>query len=158
MCPPAPATPDLPPDLGVRLTAGGAQFCVYAGHARSVEVCLFDVAADGSETERRVPLRHRAHGTWFDTVPGVAAGQRYALRVDGEWDPDRALLHNSAKLLLETGDHPARLRDMVTSPGGTTIAGLHALESGGLRPALIDAVERATARAHELGAKLTPKG
>jgi pyrroline-5-carboxylate reductase len=64
----------------------------------------------------------------------------------------------SAKLLLETGEHPARLRDMVTSPGGTTIAGLHALESGGLRPALIDAVERATARAHELGAKLTPKG
>jgi pyrroline-5-carboxylate reductase len=64
----------------------------------------------------------------------------------------------SAKLLLETGEHPARLRDMVTSPGGTTIAGLHALESGGLRPALIDAVERATARAHELGAKLNPKG
>lgn len=64
----------------------------------------------------------------------------------------------AAKLLLETGEHPARLRDMVTSPGGTTIAGLHALESGGLRPALIDAVERATARAHELGAKLSPKG
>jgi pyrroline-5-carboxylate reductase len=64
----------------------------------------------------------------------------------------------SAKLLLETGEHPARLRDMVTSPGGTTIAGLHALEAGGLRPALIDAVERATARAQELGAKLTPKG
>jgi pyrroline-5-carboxylate reductase len=64
----------------------------------------------------------------------------------------------SAKLLLETGEHPARLRDMVTSPGGTTIAGLHALESGGLRPALIDAVERATARAQELGAKLAPKG
>jgi pyrroline-5-carboxylate reductase len=64
----------------------------------------------------------------------------------------------SAKLLLETGDHPARLRDMVTSPGGTTIAGLHALEAGGVRPALIDAVERATLRAQELGAKLTPKG
>jgi pyrroline-5-carboxylate reductase len=63
----------------------------------------------------------------------------------------------SAKLLLDTGEHPARLRDMVTSPGGTTIAGLHALESGGVRPALIDAVERATARAQELGANLLPK-
>lgn len=63
----------------------------------------------------------------------------------------------SAKLLLETGEHPARLRDMVTSPGGTTIAGLHALESGGLRPALIDAVERATQRAFELGQKLAAK-
>jgi pyrroline-5-carboxylate reductase len=64
----------------------------------------------------------------------------------------------SAKLLLESGEHPARLRDMVTSPGGTTIAGLHALESGGVRPAFIDAVERATARAQELGAKLGSKG
>jgi pyrroline-5-carboxylate reductase len=63
----------------------------------------------------------------------------------------------SAKLLLESGEHPARLRDMVTSPGGTTIAGLHALESGGVRPAFIDAVERATARAQELGAKLGSK-
>ena len=101
MCPPPPATPDLPPELGVRLTAEGAQFSVYAGHARSVEVCLFDQADDGTTTERRVPLRHRAHGTWFDTVPGVGAGQRYAFRVDGEWDPDRSLLHNPAKLLLD---------------------------------------------------------
>ena len=101
MCPPPPATPDLPPEHGVRLTAEGAQFSVYAGHARAVEVCLFDTAADGAETERRVPLRHRAHGTWFDTVPGVGAGQRYAFRVDGDWDPDRSLLHNPAKLLLD---------------------------------------------------------
>ncbi|GAB3080134.1 glycogen debranching protein GlgX [Intrasporangium mesophilum] len=101
MCPRPPATPDLPPDLGVRVTADGAQFCVYAGHARSVEVCLFDVAPDGSETERRVPLRHRAHGTWFDTIAGVGVGQRYALRVDGDWDPDRALLYNPTKLLLD---------------------------------------------------------
>ena len=62
-------------------------------------------------------------------------------------------VYGSAKLLLETKEHPARLKDMVTSPGGTTIAGLHALESGGLRPALIDAVERATERSRELGAQ-----
>jgi pyrroline-5-carboxylate reductase len=61
-------------------------------------------------------------------------------------------VYGSAKLLLETKEHPARLKDMVTSPGGTTIAGLHALESGGLRPALIGAVERATLRSQELGA------
>jgi len=60
-------------------------------------------------------------------------------------------VYGSAKLLLETKEHPARLKDMVTSPGGTTIAGLHALESGGLRPTLIDAVERATLRSKELG-------
>jgi isoamylase len=101
MPPPPPATPDLPPELGVRLTDEGAQFSVYAGHARSVEVCLFGTGPEGVSTERRVPLRHRAHGTWFDTVPGVVAGQRYAFRVDGEWDPDRSLLHNHAKLLLD---------------------------------------------------------
>jgi pyrroline-5-carboxylate reductase len=57
----------------------------------------------------------------------------------------------SAKLLLETGQHTGTLKDMVTSPGGTTIAGLHALERGGLRAALMDAVEAATTRSIELG-------
>ena len=59
----------------------------------------------------------------------------------------------SAKLLLETGLHPAQLKDMVASPAGTTIAGLQALERGGLRAALMNAVEAATLRAVELGKK-----
>jgi pyrroline-5-carboxylate reductase len=61
----------------------------------------------------------------------------------------------SAKLLLETGRHPGALKDMVTSPGGTAIAGLHTLEAGGLRTTLIDAVEAATERAHRLGKRET---
>jgi pyrroline-5-carboxylate reductase len=61
-------------------------------------------------------------------------------------------VHGSAKLLLETNEHPGRLKDMVTSPGGTAIAGLHTLEAGGLRTTLINAVEAATNRSRELGA------
>jgi pyrroline-5-carboxylate reductase len=57
----------------------------------------------------------------------------------------------SAKLLLDTDEHPGKLKDMVTSPGGTAIAGLHTLEQGGLRTTLINAVETATKRAKELG-------
>jgi pyrroline-5-carboxylate reductase len=59
----------------------------------------------------------------------------------------------SAKLLIETGEHPGRLKDQVTSPGGTAIAGLHTLEAGGLRTTLMNAVEAATNRAKELGKK-----
>jgi pyrroline-5-carboxylate reductase len=57
----------------------------------------------------------------------------------------------AAKLLMKTKEHPCRLKDMVTSPGGTTIAGIHALEKGGLRATLINAVEAATRRSKELG-------
>jgi pyrroline-5-carboxylate reductase len=56
----------------------------------------------------------------------------------------------AAKMVLETQMHPGVLKDMVASPGGTTIAGLHALERGGVRGALMDAVEAATRRAVEL--------
>ena len=60
----------------------------------------------------------------------------------------------SAKLLLDSGEHPGRLKDMVTSPGGTAIAGVATLEAGGIRTTLIRAVEVATLRCEELGKSL----
>jgi pyrroline-5-carboxylate reductase len=63
----------------------------------------------------------------------------------------------SARLLIETGIHPGQLKDQVTSPGGTAIAGLHTLEAGGLRTTLINAVEVATGRARELGQEFLKK-
>ncbi len=61
----------------------------------------------------------------------------------------------AAKLLIETQEHPGQLKDKVTSPGGTAIAGLATLESGGLRTTLINAVEAATNRSKELGESMT---
>jgi pyrroline-5-carboxylate reductase len=57
----------------------------------------------------------------------------------------------SARMVLETGRHPAELKDMVATPGGTTITALAALEQAGVRAALMDAVEKACNRAKELG-------
>lgn len=78
---------------------------------------------------------------------GVAAGlpRDIATRLAAQ------TLLGSARLLLETGSHPGALKDMVTSPGGTTIEGLHELEKGGLRAALISAVRAAADKSRRLG-------
>jgi len=57
----------------------------------------------------------------------------------------------SAKMVIETGQHPAALKDMVTSPGGTTVEGLHALEKGKLRAILMSAVRAASEKSKKLG-------
>lgn len=78
---------------------------------------------------------------------GVAAGlpRDVATRLAAQ------TLLGSARMVLETGLHPAALKDMVTSPGGTTIEGLHELERGGVRAALISAVRAATEKSKKLG-------
>jgi len=62
----------------------------------------------------------------------------------------------SARMVLETNKHPGELKDAVCSPGGTTISGIHALESGNVRAAVISAVEAATNRAKQLAAASLP--
>jgi len=98
----------------------------------------------------------------MDAVTGLSgSGPAYVALADGgvNMGLDRATaltlatqtVLGAAQLLVETGMHPAVLKDMVSSPGGTTIAGITALEDGGLRATLIRAVERATVRSRELG-------
>jgi pyrroline-5-carboxylate reductase len=60
-------------------------------------------------------------------------------------------VYGAAKMLLETGKSPGELKDMVTTPGGTTAAGLRMLEKGNFRSAIMDAVEAAARRSRELG-------
>src|SRR3954467_6174227 len=78
---------------------------------------------------------------------GVAAGlpRDVATRLAAQ------TLLGAARMVLETGHHPGVLKDMVTSPGGTTIEGLHELEKAGVRGALINAVRAATEKSKKLG-------
>lgn len=78
---------------------------------------------------------------------GVAAGlpRDIATRLAAQ------TLLGSAKMVLETGLHPGALKDMVTSPGGTTIEGLHELEKGKVRGALMNAVRAAAEKSKKLG-------
>ena len=81
------------------------------------------------------------------------AGVRIGLPRDMAIRAAAQTMAGAARMQLETGCHPAVLRDAVTSPGGTTIAGIHAMERGGVRAALLDAVQACHARACEMGKK-----
>ena len=81
-----------------------------------------------------------ADGALYEGIPRDQAFQLAAQTVLG-----------AAAMVVETGLHPAELRDRVTSPGGTTIAGLRALEDGAFRATVMDAVHTATEKAKELG-------
>lgn len=81
----------------------------------------------------------------------IDAGVHIGLRREQAEELVLQTVFGSACLALETGKHPAELRNMVTSPAGTTAAGLQVLDEAGLRGALIAAVEAAYERAKELG-------
>lgn len=79
------------------------------------------------------------------------AGVRQGLPREAAYQLAFQTVLGSAKLAIESGEHPGVLKDRVTSPGGTTIAGLEKLEAAGVRAAIYDAVAAATARSRELG-------
>ena len=135
--------------------------------------CLGSATIDGDEATVRgcleaVGKAYRVPESQLDAVTGLSgSGPAFvALMIEALADGgvrvglprDLALtlatqtVLGTARLVQETGIHPAVLKDQVASPAGTTIAGLHALERGGVRAALIDAVTAAYERSVELAA------
>jgi len=145
------------------LVGAGAAALAAGGHADEDDLQWAETVLSSVGTTVRVPER------LLDAVTGLSAsGPAYVFLVAEALIEagvlvglPRATSHalvtqlfvGSAKLLAESGDTPDALRASVTSPGGTTAAGLRALERAGVRAAFLDAVAAATDRAHELGAQ-----
>ncbi len=148
------------PNTPALVGKGAAAFCLGARATRpDAEAAMRLLGSVGLAVETPEPL--------MDAVTGLSgSGPAYAYlmiealadggvrcglsRADALRLAAQTLL-GAAAMVLETGEHPGALKDMVTSPGGTTIAGLAELEARGLRSALIEAVTAATRRARELG-------
>jgi len=86
------------------------------------------------------------------------AGVRVGLPRDVALSLSAQTMLGAARMAMETKEHPGRLKNMVTTPGGTAIAGVYALEEGGLRVTLMRAVEEATQRSREMSAGLKARG
>ena len=149
------------PNTPALLGEGAAGYCL-GPHVRDQDDAIVKSCLEAVGRAYRVPE------TLLDAVTGLSGsgpafvyviiealsdgGVRVGLPRDVATALAAQTVLGAAKMVLETNLHTGVLKDQVTSPGGTTIAGLHALERGGLRAALIDAVEAATRRSVELAA------
>jgi pyrroline-5-carboxylate reductase len=149
------------PNTPALIGAGAAGFCLGPGARPSDEALVVSCLT-------AVGRAYRVPESLLDAVTGLSGsgpafvyvviealsdgGVRVGLPRDVATALAAQTVLGAAQMVLETGSHPGVLKDQVTSPGGTTIAGLHALERGGLRAALIDAVEAATLRSAQLAA------
>ena len=149
------AMPNTPSALG----AGIAALC----RGRFVSKAQMELAQRVFETVGRVVVVEEKH---MDAVTGLSgsgpayiyiiiealaeAGVKVGLPRDIATQLAAQTAFGSAKMVLETGYHPALLKDAVTTPAGCTVDGILELEEGGLRVTLIKAVMRATERAREL--------
>jgi pyrroline-5-carboxylate reductase len=127
------------------------------GEQMELALSLFRAVGTAIEVEEK----------WMDTVTGLSgSGPAYVLLLLESLIDAGVLMglprqiarelvlqtvSGSVKMVRETGKHPAELKDLITSPGGTTIQGLKILEERGVRGAIMRAVEAATLRSQELG-------
>lgn len=153
------AMPNTPALVGAGATA-------FLGNARTDAADLAIVKAAFHSVGRAFPVTNEE---LLDAVTGLSgsgpayvfvflealadAGVRVGLPRELAMELATQTVYGASKLASESERHPAQLKDQVTSPGGTTIAGLERLEAAGMRAALYEAVAAATARSKELGSK-----
>ncbi len=89
-----------PHPLGATWLGNGVNFAIFAEHATSVELCLFD-NLDAPKEKVRIPLRERTEYVWHAFLPDARPGQLYGYRVYGPYDPAHGLRFNESKLLLD---------------------------------------------------------
>lgn len=150
------AMPNTPALVG----AGATALCANASASqaeRATAAALFEavgttwVTPDESQLDAVTGLSGSGPAYVFLILEALGdAGVRMGLPRDAAYQLAFQTVYGAAKLALESGRHPAALKDQVTSPGGTTIAGLARLEAGGVRAAIYEAVTAATARSREL--------
>ena len=150
------------PNLPVHVDAGATAYCL-GKHAKpedaDVARAIFEAvgtahAVDEYLMDAVTGLSGTGPMYVFQIIEGLAdAGVKVGLSREVATALTIQTVLGAAKMAAVTGEHPARLKDRVTSPGGTAITALHTLERNGLRALLIDAVEAATKRSEELGRK-----
>lgn len=148
--------PNLPATVGYGATAMCAGSHADDGHMERTQALFESV---GTVVEVEEPLMDAVTGLSgtgpmyvFQIIEGLSdAGVKVGLSRTDAHELAMQTVLGAAVMARESGQHPAELKDRVTSPGGTGITALHSMERGGLRALLIDAVEAATERSRELG-------
>ena len=147
------AMPNTPASIGCGMTALTADNGADTTHVEALFNAVGEVAVvSEADLDRLGALSGAGPGYMFVILDALAdAGVRIGLPRQLAIKAAAQTMYGAGKMALESGTHPAVLRDQVTSPGGTTIAGIGAMEKGGLRSALQDGVVACLARSNELG-------
>lgn len=147
-----PNTPSVVGQGATALSPGGHARSEHETQARSIfEAVGIVVTVPEAQMDAVTGLSGSGPAYGYVIIEALAdAGVRVGLPRSVALRLAAQTMAGAARMVLETGQHPGVLKDQVTSPGGTTIAGLHAMEKGGLRGVLIETVVAATNRSKEL--------
>lgn len=147
------AMPNTPASIGCGMTALATDVADDTSAVEALFAAVGEVVVvSEADLDRLGALSGTGPGYMFVILDALAdAGVRIGLPRVLAIKAAAQAMYGAGKMALSSGEHPAVLRDQVTSPGGTTIAGIGAMEKGGLRSALQDGVLASYERSNELG-------